>query len=280
MVTIIYTLYASLLPVVGYRGSLFKRISDRVMHTYRHKQESFLYRYFEYPTNISALSVYGVIYSITLAIDWALIQLYINRGIIYSFVQDIYNYNPTLSNIVIILTGLVVLGKLLYRSSLGKVWIEDFTGRDEDTRREVDRIYLEQINNKTGNPTLVGYISKLSPSTTQAEIKKYFHNVGYNNLSMIEKLSKYISTGDIKEGSKYDSLIRVLFTTNYYEECIQKIAFNRQMGLDLTGDLLILDVFLKRVRSKHFDNEFKETKSIEKITKEADTLIKKIKGVV
>ena len=280
MVTIIYTLYASLLPVVGYRGSLFKRISDRVMDTYRHKQESFIYRYFEYPTNISALSVYGVIYSITLAIDWALIQLYINRGIIYSFVQDIYNYNPTLSNIVIILTGLVVLGKMLYNSSLGKVWIEDFTRRDEETRREINRIYREQINNKTGNPTLVGYISKLSPSTAQADIKKYFHNVGYNNLTMVKKLSKYISTGDIKEGSKYDSLIRVIFTTNYYEECIQKIAFNRQMGIALTGDLQMFVTFKKRVRSTDFDNEFKEIKTIEEINKEADTLVKKIQGVV
>lgn len=280
MVTIIYTVYASLLPVVGYRESLFKRIMDKVQDTYRHKQESFIYRYFEYPTNILALSVYGVVYSITLAIDWALIQLYINRGIIYSFVQDIYNYNPTLSNIVIILTGLVVLGKLLYNSSLGKVWIEDFTRRDEETRREIDRIYRTQINNKTGNPTLVEYVSKLSPSTTQAEIKKYFHKVGYNNLGMIEKLSKYISTGDIKEGSKYDSLIKILFTTNYYEECIKKIAFHRQMGLDLTGDLLILDLFLKKVGTTHFDNEFKEIKTIEEINKEADTLIKKIQEVV
>lgn len=280
MVTIIYTVYASLLPVLGYRGSLFKRIRDKVKFTYRNKQESFIYRYFEYSTNILALSVYGVIYSITLAIDWVLIQLYINREIFYSFVQGIYEYNPTLSNIVIILTGLVVLGKLIYSSSLGKVWIEDFTGRDEDTRREVERIYREQINNKTGNPTLVEYVSKLSPSTTQADIKKYFHKVGYNKLSMIEKLSKYISTGDIKEGSKYDSLIKVLFTTNYYEECIQKIAFNRQMGLTLTGDLLILDLFLKRVGSTDFDNEFKEIKTIEEINKEADTLIKKIQEVV
>lgn len=280
MVTIIYTVYASLLPVVGYRESLFKRISDRVMDTYRHKQESFIYRYFEYPTNILALSVYGVVYSITLAIDWVLIQLYINRGIFYSFVQGIYENNPTLSNIVIILTGLVILGKVLYNSSLGKVWIEDFTRRDEETRREIDRIYRKQINNKTGNPTLVEYVSKLSPSTTQAEIKKYFHKVGYNSLGMVEKLSKYISTGDIKEGSKYDSLIKVLFTTNYYEECIQKIAFNRQMGLTLTGDLLILDLFLKRVGSTDFDNEFKEIKTIEEINKEADTLIKKIQEVV
>lgn len=280
MVTIIYTIYASLLPVVGYRGTLFKRISDKVQDTNRHKQESFIYRYFEYPTNILALSVYGVIYSITLAIDWVLIQLYINRGIFYSFVQDIYNNNPTLSNIVIILTGLVVLGNLLYNSSIGKVWIEDFTRKDEEIRRKIDRIYREQINNKTGNPTLVEYVSKLSPSTTQAEIKKYFHKVGYNNLGMIEKLSKYISTGDIKEGSKYDSLIRVLFTTNYYEECIQKITFNRQMGLDLTGDLLILDLFLKKVGTTHFDNEFKEIKTIEEINKEADTLIKKIQEVV
>ena len=280
MVTIIYTVYASLLPVLGYRGSLFKRISDKVKFTYRNKQESFIYRYFEYPTNILALSVYGVVYSITLAIDWVLIQLYINRGIFYSFVQGIYENNPTLSNIVIILTGLVVLGKLLYNSSLGKVWIEDFTRRDEETRREIDRIYRKQINNKTGNPTLVEYVSKLSPRTTQADIKKYFHKVGYNNLGMVEKLSKYISTGDIKEGSKYDSLIKVLFTTNYYEECIQKIAFNRQMGLTLTGDLLILDIFLNRVGSTDFDNEFKEIKTIEEINKEADTLIKKIQEVV
>lgn len=280
MVTIIYTVYASLLPVLGYRGSLFTRIRDKVKFTYRNKQESFIYRYFEYPTNILALSVYGVIYSITLAIDWVLIQLYINRGIFYRFVQGIYNYNPTLSNIVIILTGLVVLGKLLYRSSLGKVWIEDFTGRDEDTMREVKRIYREQINNKTGNTTLVEYVSKLSPSTTQEEIKKYFHKVGYNNLIMIKKLSKYISTGDIKEGSKYDSLIRVLFTTNYYEECIKKIAFHRQMGLTVTGDLQILEIFLNRVGSTAFDNEFKEIKTIEEINKEADTLIKKIQEVV
>lgn len=280
MITIIYTIYASLLPVVGYRGSLFNRIRDKVQDTYRHKQESFIYRYFEYPTNILALSVYGVIYSITLAIDWVLIQLYINRGIFYSFVEDIYNYNPTLSNIVIILTGLVVIGKLLYNSSLGKVWIEDFTGRDEDIRRKIDRIYSEQINNKTGKPTLVEYISKLSPSTTQADIKKYFYKVGYNNLGMVEKLSKYISTGDIKEGSKYDSLIRIIFTTNYYEECIQKIAFNRQMGIALTGDLLILELFKNRVRTTDFDNEFKEIKTIKEINKEADTLIKKIQGEV
>lgn len=280
MVTIIYTVYASLLPVVGYRGSLFSRIQDTVMDTYRHKQESFIYRYFEYPTNILALSVYGFVYSITLAIDWILIQLYINRGIFYSFVQDIYNYNPTLSNIVIILTGLVVLGRLVYNSSLGKVWIEDFTRRDEDTRRRVDRIYREQINNKTGNPTLVEYVSKLSPSTTQADIKKYFHEVGYNNLGMVKKLSKYISTGDIKEGSKYDSLIKILFTTNYYEECIQKIAFNRQMGIPLTGDLQMFEIFKKRVRSTDFDNEFKEIRTLEEITKEADTLIKKIQGEV
>ena len=280
MVTIIYTVYASLLPVFGYSGSLFKRIRDKVMNTYRHKQESFIYRYFEYPTNISALSVYGVIYSITLAIDWVLIQLYINRGIFYSFVQDIYNYNTTLSNIVIILTGLVVLGKLLYNSSLGKVWIEDFTRRDEETRRKINRIYRKQINNKTGNTTLVEYVSKLSPSTTQAEIKKYFHKVGYNNLIMVKKLSKYISTGDIKEGSKYDSLIRELFTTNYYEECIQKIAFNRQMDIALTGDLQMFETFKNRVSSKDFDNEFKENRTIEEINKEAATLIKKIQEEV
>lgn len=258
-----------------YEEALDYKIKKKVLKRYSSNRDGYIYRYFEYPTNLLASSIYGVVYTLALTIDFLLVQVFNNWVEITSWVSGFYGSHTVKVNSVALVLGVLILYRLQYNSSFVKVWVEDFTGKDEDIRREIAGIYKGMLQNKKGGETLITYVKELRPQISTKELKGYIESVGYHNKKFLTKLNNYIQEGKINKTSEYADLITNMFTSNYYEEGIKKLSFNKQMGMKDSAELTQFKDFIRQVEAGYI--YMGESKS--QTTQDAMQLIKQIQGV-
>lgn len=279
MVTILYTIYL-IIQGVWSGEALDTKIKKKVFERNDGNKKGYIDRYFEYPTNLLAASIYGVVYTIILTIDLLIVQVVDNWEGITIWVSGFYESNEVVINSIGIVIGVALFYRMMYNTDFVKVWVEDFTGKDEDIRREIRSLYKGMLTKTDEGDSLITFVKELSPQVTNKELKANIERVGYHNKWFINKLNRYIQDGAIKTNNGNSDLIIKIFTTNYYEESLQKIAFNKQMGIKNSVELEQFKSFIRHIEAGYLKGmEIESETTLEEATKGAIQIIKQIQGV-
>lgn len=279
MVTILYTIYL-IIQGVWSGEALDTKIKKKVFERNDGNKKGYIDRYFEYPTNLLAASIYGVVYTIILTIDLLIVQVVDNWEGITIWVSGFYESNEVVINSIGIVIGVALFYRMMYNTDFVKVWVEDFTGKDEDIRREIRGLYKGMLTKTDEGDSLITFVKELSPQVTNKELKANIERVGYHNKWFINKLNRYIQDGAIKTNNGDSDLIIKIFTTNYYEESLQKIAFNKQMGIKNSVELEQFKSFIRHIEAGYLKGmEIESETTLEEATKGAIQIIKQIQGV-
>lgn len=279
MVTILYTIYL-IIQGVWSGEALDTKIKKKVFERNDGNKKGYIDRYFEYPTNLLAASIYGVVYTIILTIDLLIVQVVDNWEGITIWVSGFYESNEVVINSIGIVIGVALFYRMMYNTDFVKVWVEDFTGKDEDIRREIRSLYKGMLTKTDEGDSLITFVKELSPQVTNKELKANIERVGYHNKWFINKLNRYIQDGAIKTNDGNSDLIIKIFTTNYYEESLQKIAFNKQMGIKNSVELEQFKSFIRHIEAGYLKGmEIESETTLEEATKGAIQIIKQIQGV-
>ena len=279
MVTILYTIYL-IIQGVWSGEALDTKIKKKVFERNDGNKKGYIDRYFEYPTNLLAASIYGVVYTIILTIDLLIVQVVDNWEGITIWVSGFYESNEVVINSIGIVIGVALFYRMMYNTDFVKVWVEDFTGKDEDIRREIRSLYKGMLTKTDEGGSLITFVKELSPQVTNKELKANIERVGYHNKWFINKLNRYIQDGAIKTNNGNSDLIIKIFTTNYYEESLQKIAFNKQMGIKNSVELEQFKSFIRHIEAGYLKGmEIESETTLEEATKGAIQIIKQIQGV-
>lgn len=279
MVTILYTIYL-IIQGVWSGEALDTKIKKKVFERNDGNKKGYIDRYFEYPTNLLAASIYGVVYTIILTIDLLIVQVVDNWDGITIWVSGFYESNEVVINSIGIVIGVALFYRMMYNTDFVKVWVEDFTGKDEDIRREIRSLYKGMLTKTDEGGSLITFVKELSPQVTNKELKANIERVGYHNKWFINKLNRYIQDGAIKTNDGNSDLIIKIFTTNYYEESLQKIAFNKQMGVKNSVELEQFKSFIRHIEAGYLKGmEIESETTLEEDTKGAIQIIKQIQGV-
>ena len=279
MVTILYTIYL-IIQGVWSGEALDTKIKKKVFERNDGNKKGYIDRYFEYPTNLLAASIYGVVYTIILTIDLLIVQVVDNWEGITIWVSGFYEGNEVVINSIGIVIGVALFYRMMYNTDFVKVWVEDFTGKDEDIRREIRSLYKGMLTKTDEGDSLITFVKELSPQVTNKELKANIERVGYHNKWFINKLNRYIQDGAIKTNNGNSDLIIKIFTTNYYEESLQKIAFNKQMGIKNSVELEQFKSFIRHIEAGYLKGmEIESETTLEEATKGAIQIIKQIQGV-